>query len=118
LGVPFDFAQDGPKPPATPPPPEFRCAKFCPERARFLSESKGKIGGSEILSGFAAANKTANHFACDMAGVLAKGRSRLMLQEVVRHDGRLFDDALFLRAYHQPDKLRHAPRERGRAAGS
>lgn len=41
--VAFDSAQDGPKPPATPPASKFRFAKFCPERARSSGASKGKI---------------------------------------------------------------------------
>jgi hypothetical protein len=40
------------------------------------------------------------------------------LQEVVRHDGRLLDDAFFLDAGHEPDELGHAPGERSGAPRS
>jgi hypothetical protein len=47
-----------------------------------------------------------------------EGQLVLALQEAVGDDAGLFHDALFLCANHQPDELRHAPRERGGTTGS
>src|SRR5215469_15159261 len=39
-------------------------------------------------------------------------RSSVLLQEMLRHNTRRLNDALFFRTNHQPDEFRHAPGER------